>query len=72
MWHEGGWGDSGFISCAGINKETMIKNDDSIHGEEILIYDSETGNHLETCDKLRTFTDGHTCACSECKPKDGK
>ena len=67
MWHEGGWGASGFISCAALTKEKLIENDDSIHGEEILIYDSETGQEIGTCSKLITFTDGHTCRCDECK-----
>ncbi|HEC66177.1 MAG TPA: hypothetical protein ENI23_12875 [bacterium] len=67
MWYEGGWGDSGFVSAAGINKENLIKKDDSIHGGEIVIYDSETCQEIETCHKLINYTDGHKCKCSECE-----
>ena len=70
-WHDGGWGASGFVSHVSLDKEKLVTKckKDCLSNPEIHIYDSETMEVTETCSKMIQYTDGHTCWCSECVPR---
>lgn len=71
-WHEGGYGASGFVDHASLNKFELVKKllKDLSQPDSILVFDSETMEELEECNCLNMYCDKHWCGCSECKDND--
>ncbi len=68
VWHEGGWGGSGYVSAAGLDKKKLIEKENSDWWDEIKIYDSETMKEIESCTVGHKYTyKDWDCRCSECK-----
>jgi len=71
LYSEGCYGSSGYIIAAGSDKFAIVKEGlKHSNNDEIEVYDSETMQHLFSCDCLHMYTDRHWCSCKECKEND--